>query len=122
MTSIRLFSAVLLSAALTGCAAYRTSSNIEDSARSAVASQRIQIFPSGSELPRAHQLIRKIEISIKKLTLFHSDPTRDQANAELQKKAGALGCDAVANVQYQTGIGLTTWGYIDAQGDCVKFR
>jgi len=77
---------------------------------------------SGTPFDRSHRIIQKIEVSIKKLTLFHADPTKAQANAELEKRASALGCDAVLNVQYQSGIGLTTWGYIDAQGNCAKFQ
>jgi uncharacterized protein YbjQ (UPF0145 family) len=84
--------------------------------------QKIEVIPSGTTPARKYQVLRRIEISIKKLTVFHSDPTKEQANAELKKRAAPLGCDAVINVQYQSGIGLTTWGYIDAQGDCVRFK
>lgn len=122
MRLINRFLLVLVAVGISGCASYRTSSNVEDSGQKILASEQIQVLPSGSLLSRAHQIVRRIEVSIKKLTIFHADPTKDQANAELRKKAMILGCDAVANVQYQSGIGLTTWGYIDAQGDCVKFR
>jgi uncharacterized protein YbjQ (UPF0145 family) len=32
-----------------------------------------------------------------------------------------LGADAVINIKYKSGVGLTTWGYIDANGVAVKF-
>lgn len=112
-------------AGLSGCAAYRTSSNIEGGNQGgkqiSPPSKQIAIYEGGTDPGKKFSTTQRIEISIKKLTLFHSDPTKDQANIELQKKAASLGCDAVTNVQYQTGIGLTTWGYIDAQGNCAKF-
>lgn len=112
---------VALVGGLTGCAAYRTSSNIEGTNQVSPPSKRIAIYEGSTDPGKKFRTTQRIEVSIKKLTLFHSDPTKDQANAELEKRATALGCDAVTNVQYQTGIGLTTWGYIDAQGNCAKF-
>jgi hypothetical protein len=108
-------------ASLSGCAAYRTSSNIEGGNQISPTSKRIAIYEGSTDPGKKYRTTQRIEVSIKKLTLFHSDPTKDQANIELEKRATALGCDAVTNVQYQTGIGLTTWGYIDAQGNCAKF-
>jgi len=108
---------------VSGCASYRTSSNIDGGTQPTnVQVRSIPIVESGTPFDRSHRIIQKIEVSIKKLTLFHADPTKAQANAELEKRASALGCDAVLNVQYQSGIGLTTWGYIDAQGNCAKFQ
>lgn len=108
---------------LSGCAAYRTSSNIEEAAAGSQAVQTekdIPIFTSGEVFSKKYRELQRIEISIKKLTAFHADPTREMANAELKKKAAQIGADAVINVQYQSGIGLMTWGYIDAQGTGVK--
>jgi hypothetical protein len=106
---------------LSGCASYRTSSNVEAGAESTRVSNSVELYESGMEPAQKFTTIQRLEVSIKKLTLFHADPTKEQANAELRSRASALGCDAVANVQYQAGIGLTTWGYIDAQGNCIKF-
>ena len=61
-------------------------------------------------------------LSIKKLTAVHDDPTKEQANAELKKRASAIGCDAVVNVAYKAGVGFTTWGYLDAQGYCAIYE
>ena len=107
---------------LPGCAAYRTSSNVDGSpSQLATPTRKPAIYEGATEPGKKFRTTQRIEISIKKLTLFHSDPTKEQANAELEKRAIALDCDAVTNVQYQSGIGLTTWGYIDAQGNCAKF-
>lgn len=117
-----LISLCLSTAALTsGCASYRTSSNIESGGQATTAVKKVPIFEGSSDPGKKFRTTQKIEVSIKKLTLFHADPTKEQANAELEKRASTIGCDAITNAQYQTGIGLTTWGYIDAQGNCAKF-
>ena len=123
MISFRLLGLGLAVSLASGCASYRTSSNIDGGTQPAAAPVKsIPIVASGASFNKKHRVLQKIEVSIKKLTLFHADPTRAQANSELEKRAIALGCDAVLNVQYQSGIGLTTWGYIDAQGNCAKFE
>lgn len=122
MQRIIIISLCLSAATLaSGCASYRTSSNIEGGSQTAAAAKKIPIFEGSTDPGKKFRTTQKIEVSIKKLTLFHADPTKEQANTELEKKASVLGCDAVTNAQYQTGIGLTTWGYIDAQGNCAKF-
>jgi uncharacterized protein YbjQ (UPF0145 family) len=36
-------------------------------------------------------------------------------------RARVMKADAVINIKYKSGIGLMTWGYIDANGVAVKF-
>jgi uncharacterized protein YbjQ (UPF0145 family) len=79
------------------------------------------LIAEDSLLSRKYKEIGPIEVSVKKLTIFHSDPTKEQANEALAEKARVIGADAVINVTYQSGIGLMTWGYIDAKGIGVKF-
>lgn len=64
--------------------------------------------------------IEKIDVSVKKLTAFHKDPTKEQANYVLSEKAKQLKANVVRNVKYSSGIGFTTWGYMDAEGDASK--
>ena len=64
--------------------------------------------------------IEKIDVSVKKLTAFHKDPTKEQANYVLSEKAKQLKETVVRNVKYSSGIGFTTWGYMDAEGDASK--
>lgn len=79
------------------------------------------VLLSEDSLPnRKYEVIGPIEISIKKLTAFHSDPTKAQANWALIEKAREIGANAVINIRYKSGIGLMTWGYIDASGTGVK--
>ncbi len=70
---------------------------------------------------RKYQALGVVEVSVKKLTVFHKDPTREQANEALTEKARVLGADAIVNTTYTSGVGFTTWGYIDARGTAVKF-
>lgn len=102
-----------------GCA-YRTSSNIKSGPTSAVISNTPVIISEGCLPDRKYKEIGPIEVSIKKLTIFHKDPTKEQANEALIEKARVIGADAVINVTYKSGIGFTTWGYMDARGTGVK--
>lgn len=104
----------------TGCASYRTSSNISsETAPQLPAGTRVLISEDGLQ-GRKFREVGPIEVSIKKLTAFHADPTREQANEVLSEKARIIGADAVINVTYKSGVGFTTWGYIDANGTGVK--
>jgi Putative heavy-metal-binding len=120
----RLLESALVAIAIAGtagCASYRVSSNIESTAPPASASAA-EVLVSESGLPgRPFKELGPIEVSVKKLTLFHPNPTKEQANAALIEKARSIGADAVINVKYSSGIGAWTWGYLDAQGTGVKF-
>lgn len=128
--SIKLFTTgfVLVVAALaSGCASYRTSSNIEPAVASttstatATPTQPSQVLLAENNMPgRNFKELGPIEVTVKKLTIFHKDPTQEQANEALTERARALGADAVINIVYKSGIGFTTWGYIEAKGVAVK--
>lgn len=100
-----------------GCAAYRTSSNINSSSYSYNGPVTVT---SGSLSDKEYTVISPIDVSIKKLTIFHSDPTKEQADEALKDKARSIGADAVINVKYDSGVGFFTWGYMDAEGLGVK--
>ncbi len=126
MTNKNRITHVLLAAALAtsaGCASYRVESNIEERpAPPAAASPAAQVLLSEGSLPgRKYTEIGPVEVSVKKLTAFHADPTKEQANEALVGKARLLGADAVINIVYSSGVGLTTWGYMDAKGKAVRF-
>jgi hypothetical protein len=107
-------------ASTAGCASYRTSSNIE-SKPAPVAAPAAQVLLAKDGLPgRKYTELGPIEVSVKKLTVFHKDPTKEQANEALIEKARSIGANAVVNIKYTSGIGFTTWGYIDAKGVGVK--
>ena len=125
MTTKRLglLGAIMVAVLASGCATYRTESNINSPApvaASASASTNV-VIAEDSLSSRIYKVLGPIEVTIKKLTIFHKDPTKEMANEALTEKARAMGADGVVNVTYKNGIGFTTWGYIEAKGDGVKF-
>ncbi|MFZ4701880.1 MAG: hypothetical protein ACOYMG_17680 [Candidatus Methylumidiphilus sp.] len=117
--SILLITAMVASL-VSGCASYRTESNIPSAAMPMAASSGEVLISEDSLTNRKYKVLGPIEVSIKKLTVFHSDPTKEMANQALVEKARAIGADAIIEVTYKAGIGLTTWGYLDASGKGVK--
>lgn len=116
---LHLIAAALAATVLSGCATYRTDSNIASGPTSAVSSKADVLITEGVP-DKKYKVIGPIEVSVKKLTIFHDDPTKEQANKALVEKARVIGADAVIKVTYESGIGFTTWGYIDAKGTGVK--
>ena len=119
-TKVSLFCTLLIAALTSGCASYRTSSNISSDAPAELTTGTKVLIAEDSLPNRKYKEIGPIEVSIKKLTVFHKDPTKEQANEALSGKARAIGADAVVNVTYKSGVGFTTWGYMDANGTGVK--
>ena len=103
-----------------GCASYRVSSNVDSLPAPTAASATPVLITEAGLSDRKFKVLGPIDVSVKKLTVFHKDPTKEQANEALVEKARLLGADAVINVTYASGIGFTTWGYIDAKGTAVK--
>jgi hypothetical protein len=115
-----LLAVVAMVAITSGCASYRTSSNIT-SESPPVLNANTKVLIAEDSLPgRKYKAIGPIEVSVKKATIFHQDPTKAQANEALIETARVIGADAVINVTYQSGIGMMTWGYMDATGTGVK--
>lgn len=119
-TKVSLLCALLVAALTSGCASYRTSSNISSDAPAGLTAGTKVLIAEDALPNRKYKEIAPIEVSVKKLTVFHKDPTKEQANEALSEKARAIGADAVVNVSYKSGVGFTTWGYIDAKGTGVK--
>lgn len=115
-----LLAVVAVVAMISGCASYRTDSNISSESAPVLGANTKVLIAEDSLPNRKYKEVGPIEVSVKKLTIFHSDPTKEQANEALSEKARIIGADAVINVTYESGIGLMTWGYIDAKGIGVK--
>lgn len=109
--------AIALGFGLSGCN-YRTESGIEIPQN--VPAKSTVLITEDSLADKNCKTLEQIDVSVKKLTLFHKDPTKEQANYVLSEKAKMLNANVVRNVKYTSGIGMTTWGYIDAQGDASK--
>jgi hypothetical protein len=104
-----------------GCATYRTSSNITSEPTSPSKLDAKIIISEGSLPDKKYKELGPIEVSVKKLTIFNKDPTKEMVNEALTEKARGIGADAVINVIYKSGVGFTTWGYMDGKGTGVKF-
>jgi len=115
-----LLAAIVAATALSGCAAYRTDSNITSEPTS-TASSKVNVIILEGVPDKKYKELGPIEVSVKKLTVFYKDPTKEKANEALIEKARIIGADAVIKVTYESGIGFSTWGYIDAKGTGVKF-
>lgn len=118
-----LLATLVISAALTsGCAAYRTEANTPLPVATALSTNTKNIVISESALSdKKYKTLGPVTGEVKKLTIFHTDPTKEQVNLVLTEKARAMDADGVINVIYKTGIGFMTWGYIEAAGTGIKF-
>ena len=107
---------------ISGCSTYRASSNVKVPESTTTQKNTNVLVTEGSMPSDKYTAISPLKVSVKKLTLFDKDPTKEMANEELKKSAKAIGADAVINVKYKSGVGFTTWGYIDANGLGVKLK
>lgn len=116
---ISLVTLSILALGITGCS-YRNDSgvSIPDNLNAMSASNVLVTEDSLND--KNCVTIKEIDTSVKKLTVFHKDPTKEQANFVLAEQAKKIDANAVRNVKYSSGVGLTTWGYMDAKGDASK--
>lgn len=71
---------------------------------------------------RAYKAIADIKVVVRRLFLPDPDPTQAEADLMLKISAAHLGADAVVLVRYgSSGITLTSWGTLEAQGRAVYF-
>ncbi|MFC1679372.1 HEAT repeat domain-containing protein [Elusimicrobiota bacterium] len=70
---------------------------------------------------REYERLGTIKAAAKKLSKFHADPTRMDVNKELEEEARKIGADAVIQVEYSFGVGLTSWGVARANGVAIRF-
>lgn len=111
---------ILILIAFTGCTHYRTNSEIEFDSLN-VNGMKPSI-PVGTVSVERHKytVIEKVTAIVKKLFVFNPDPTKEQVDIVLAEKGKEKGADAVINVNYVSGVGMDTWGYIEATGDAIK--
>lgn len=126
----RLVPAIALAALLSGCGSYATSSVKPVAGASAVASS-----PAIAKTPadilvteddvtdRAYKSLGDISVTVRKITIFDSDPTKSKVADALREKAAKMGADAVVLARYgAVGIGFTSWGVMDGNGRAVVFQ
>ncbi len=71
---------------------------------------------------RKYKVLGDIDVTVKKTTIFHSDPTKEQVIEKLKEKAAELGADAVILVRFGT-VGVTgmSWGSLNGKGRAIAF-
>lgn len=120
-TSSKYLLAASLFAALAGCASYRTDTDTTFASTKGLSGGNKIVISETAPTDKKYKELGPVEGEVKKLTIFHRDPTKEQVDIILTEKAAALGADGVINVVYKSGVGMTTWGYIEAKGTAVKF-
>ena len=113
-------SLILVMMFATGCTSYRTNTNLEFNSTETLEMPSDFLILEGDLINTPYTSVAPIEAVVKKLTVFHKDPTIEQVNLVLFQQAAALGADAVINVEYKSGVGFDTWGYLQANGIAVK--
>lgn len=80
-------------------------------------SDDVQLHSGGISEP--YKEIARIEAKLSRSSTFSADPTLDEINAELRRKACEMYANAVLNVQYDRGMSLFSYGTLKAWGVAV---
>ena len=106
---------------IVSCANYRTNTEVEfDSTKVPHYDKSIPVLETDLK-DKQYSTISEVEAVVKKLTLFHSRPTNEQANYVLRHIAKEKNADAIINVKYDYGFGFDSWGVLTAKGMLVKY-
>lgn len=76
-----------------------------------------------SDIPdRKYEVLGEIKATSSKSNLFSPDPTREQVDYLLKRKASRLGADGIIKMHYGTvRLGVWSWGELDGSGTAIKF-
>jgi hypothetical protein len=120
--TLRIVALCVVSGFFHGCASYRTNADIEFESTNVVEIDPAFQIIEGDLDGVPYTPVGPVEAVVSKLTAFHKDPTKEQVNLVLFQQATVLGANAVIHVKYKEGVGLWTWGYMQANGVAVKTR
>ena len=117
---------VFLAILISGCAANRSSSNVElalNASEATTPTLASSILVTEEDiLDREYTSLGDIEVSVSKTTIFNKDPSNEMIDEELKREAAKLGADAVILVRYGTvGVSAFSWGKLDGKGRAIKF-
>lgn len=68
---------------------------------------------------RPFRTLGRVEAKRAKASLFSPDPTLDELNTELQRKAAEIGANAILDVEYSRGMSLTSYQVLKGWGTAV---
>jgi len=117
---------------LSACGTYATSSvaPVNGAAKESASAQKPaakspdQVTVTENDITdRPYVSLGDISVTVRKATIFDSDPTQEKVAQALKEKAAEMGGDAVVLVHYGTvGVGLFSWGQMDGEGRVVAFK
>ena len=128
MSKFRVLAIAVLALSLQACGTYSTSSstlapNAPNVALLAHKSPDQILITERDISDRKYGSLGDVSVTVRKVSLFDSDPTPALVNKALKEKAADMGADAVVLVRYGTvGIGLFSWGQLDGNGRAVVFQ
>lgn len=119
--------------ALGACSGYRSSTDIGPAAgtsaeprsrATAAAKDPATIIITKQDITnRPYDVLADIEASVSKRDIFTADPTPENVDAVLRKRAAEIGADAVIFVRYGSiGISLFSWGTLEGRGRAIAFQ
>ena len=126
----KLSAAIPVMALLSACGSYSTSSVKPATGASATAtpakaskSAADVLLTEGDITDRPYTALGDISVTVRKVTIFDADPTKEKVGQALKEKAASMGADGVVLVRYGTvGIGFTSWGVMDGNGRAIVFQ
>jgi hypothetical protein len=129
MKMSRVIAAFALLFVLQACGTYSTSSSNDSPSAQQIVANRVHKIPDqiyltqGDILDRPYTSLSDISVTVRKVTIFDSDPTQAAVDKALKEKAAEMGADAVVFVRYGTvGISLMSWGELDGKGRAIVFQ
>ncbi len=125
MKTLKLFTGVVLALFLfSGCSTW-SSSNVQLNKNielKEATNQESIILTQGDITDKQYNVLAELSVDVNKTTIFHKDPTNEDANIKLKEEASKIGADAVIFVRYGTvGVSLFSWGSLNAKGRAIKF-
>ena len=113
---------------LSGCSTWSTShaepatgmAEVHQTGRKTKA-ENVQIYEKDIT-DRKYKVIADISATVRKTTVFNSNPTKEHVNEKLKYKAAELGADAVIMVRYgDLGASPVSWGSLNGKGRAIVF-
>lgn len=117
----------LLGPTMAACGTYHTSdvspATTSQGAAPALARPAAEIVVIENDVTnRRYKSLGDVKVTVRKVTIFDGDPTREKVAQSLREEAARLGADAVVLARYGTvGIGFMSWGQMDGAGRAVRF-
>jgi hypothetical protein len=72
---------------------------------------------------RSYLALGDISVTVRKVSVFDEDPTKQKVNEALQEEAYKLGADEVILARYGT-VGLSAWSYgaLEGKGRAIAYQ